>query len=72
MGIIKDQATTSDTATVQAISVTATTIPAIATTMPATATVQSEDSADDLPIAQYLRKFLQKDVPQQDLTELIT
>ena len=79
LGIINDQATvqeTSVTATVQAMVVTstvqampATTIPATAT--PVTLTVQSEeDSADDLPISKYLRKFLQQvDVLQQDLTE---
>ena len=70
MGIINDQATvqaTAVTATVQAMP--GTTIPA--TTTPVTLTGQSEeDSADDLPIAKYLRKFLQQeDVPQQDLTE---
>ena len=65
LGKINDKAITADTATVQAI-------PATASTMPATATVQSEDSSDDLSIAQYLRKFLQKDVPQQDLTQHVT
>ena len=76
LGIINDQATTSVTATVQATSVTATvqatSVTATVQEIPATATVQSEDSVDDLPIAQYLRKFLQKDVPRQDLTEHIT
>ena len=66
--LINDQST----ATVKATSVTATVqaIPATATVqaMPATATVQSEDSVDDLPIAQYLRKFLQ----QKDLTQHVT
>ena len=40
--------------------------------MPVTTAVQSEDSADDLPLAQYLRKFLQKDAPQHDLTKHVT
>ena len=66
LGIINDQVTTV-TATVQAIPATAmpgTAIPATATP----AAVQSEeDSADDLPISKYLQ---QKDLPEQDLTEI--
>ena len=69
LGIINDQATTSvtaavDTATVQSTSFTASVDTAAVQAINAT---QSEaDSADDLPISEYLRKFLQKDVPQQE------
>ena len=59
LGIINDQAT---------IPPTTSTIPL---TIPATATSftrSEEDSADDLPISEYLRKF-QHDIPQQDFSE---
>ena len=66
LGIINDQAT---------IPPTTSTIPAIIPlTIPATATSftrSEEDSSDDLPISEYLRKF-QHDIPQEDFSEPLT
>ena len=74
MGIINDQATEA-TIPATAATIPATTMPS--STMPATAipttpisfTRSEEDSAYDLPISEYLRKFLHQCVPQQDISE---
>ena len=60
LGIINDQASIPATTT-------ATAIPATTTSF----TRSEEDSADDIPISEYLRRF-QHDIPQQDFSEPLT
>ena len=64
LGIINDQ--TPIPPTIPATT-TATAIPATTTSF----TRSEEDSADDIPISEYLRRF-QHDIPQQDFSEPLT